>query len=233
MPIGAWSRRASAASVSGPGSASRRCRVRLRNSAAAFSVKVIAAIPVIGTPERTRLTMRATSELVLPAPAPASTNRVVSRSVRIRSRAASSGGSDRVSAAPWGPSRVRLVDVEPRSESRVVVFALPFGPAFGGAEPVGLAVVTADVEPPAGSLRAVGKKPVSMPSTTSAIASLTSRRPRGSSGTRVGRSHPCGAGRTRRAPACRRRRIVHGRPLRSSAAGRASRRRWGRRRSCP
>ena len=47
-------------------------------------------VPVVGTPDRMRLTIRATSELVVPAPA--STNKVASRSEVIRRRRASSRG---------------------------------------------------------------------------------------------------------------------------------------------
>jgi len=49
-------------------------------------------MPVVGAPDRTRLTIRATSELVVPAPAPPSTNEVTSRSELIRRRRASSRG---------------------------------------------------------------------------------------------------------------------------------------------
>ena len=66
--------------------------MRWRNSPAAFSVNVIAAIDSIGTPSSTSVTTRPTSALVLPAPAPASTNSVAAVSVRIRSRSAWSGG---------------------------------------------------------------------------------------------------------------------------------------------
>ena len=90
--------RAACRSVRGRGVRARRpparstcavssARTRVRSSAAAFSVNVIAAMPVMSTPASTRLTMRSTSELVLPAPAPASTNSVASRSCRMRSRA--------------------------------------------------------------------------------------------------------------------------------------------------
>ena len=57
-------------------------RTRSRSSAPAFSVKVMAAIWRSSTvPEVTRATTRPTSAVVLPEPAPASTNSVASRSV--------------------------------------------------------------------------------------------------------------------------------------------------------
>ena len=59
------------------GSSARR--MRSRSSAAAFSVNVTAAISRMGTPRSTTsATTRSTSALVLPEPAPASTNRVSS-----------------------------------------------------------------------------------------------------------------------------------------------------------
>ena len=84
--------------TSGSGSAvARSCsfrRMRSRSSAPAFSVKVIAAISRnSATPLVTSATTRATSAVVLPDPAPASTNRVPVRSRSMRSRAASSASS--------------------------------------------------------------------------------------------------------------------------------------------
>src|SRR4051794_28803610 len=67
--------------------------MRSRSSAAAASVNVMAARPRMSAPFRTRLTMRPTSAVVFPVPAPASTNSVVSSAVRISSRAAWSAGA--------------------------------------------------------------------------------------------------------------------------------------------
>ena len=68
VPIGAWSRRSSAADACSVRRVVRALRTRVRSSAAAFSVNVIAATPVMSIPSSTRLAMRSTSELVLPAP---------------------------------------------------------------------------------------------------------------------------------------------------------------------
>jgi hypothetical protein len=87
VPIAAASRSASAASATGPSSAAKATRSRSRRSVAAFSVKVTAATRASGTPLSTTDTTRFTSEVVLPDPAPASTNSVSSRSARIESRA--------------------------------------------------------------------------------------------------------------------------------------------------
>ncbi len=57
-------------------------------------------------PEATSATTRSTRAVVLPEPAPASTNSVVSRSVRMRSRAAWSTGSVVGHAAPSSSSRL-------------------------------------------------------------------------------------------------------------------------------
>ena len=66
-------------------------RMRSRSSAAAFSVKVTAAISRIGTPARvTSATTRSTRDFVFPDPAPASTNIVSSRSSTIARRVAAS-----------------------------------------------------------------------------------------------------------------------------------------------
>ena len=68
------------------------CRIRSRNSPAAFSVKVMAAIcPIRAVPAATISTTRLTTEVVLPVPAAASTISVVSWSRRMRSRPARSG----------------------------------------------------------------------------------------------------------------------------------------------
>ena len=66
----------------------RRLRIRSLSSAAAFSVKVMAAMFSMAIPEPMRATTRSTRALVLPEPAPASTKRVLSRSDPIRLRAA-------------------------------------------------------------------------------------------------------------------------------------------------
>ncbi len=75
-------------------------RIRSRSSAAAFSVKVTAAISRIGTsPTVTNAHTRSTSDFVLPEPAPASTNSVAWRSCSIAWRASwswSTGSSEKV-----------------------------------------------------------------------------------------------------------------------------------------
>src|SRR5581483_6182020 len=65
-------------------------RIRSRSSVAAASVNVMAAMVRMATPLRTKLTMRSTSTVVLPVPAPASTKSVASRVVRTSARAAAS-----------------------------------------------------------------------------------------------------------------------------------------------
>ena len=62
-------------------------RTRCRSSLAAFSVKVIAAMSVMAMPDLTVATMRSTSAVVFPEPAPASTKRVSSSEVRMQVRA--------------------------------------------------------------------------------------------------------------------------------------------------
>ena len=67
---------------------SRSERMRTRSSAAAASVKVMAAIlSSVVSSLATRLTMRPTRLVVLPVPAPASTNRVSRSALAILSRA--------------------------------------------------------------------------------------------------------------------------------------------------
>ncbi|MEI2815594.1 MAG: hypothetical protein V9E99_03930 [Microthrixaceae bacterium] len=74
----AAARRASS-TVGSSASCSNRTRIRWRSSLAAASVKVIAAIVGSSTPRSTtRFTTRSTSWVVLPDPAPASTNSVSS-----------------------------------------------------------------------------------------------------------------------------------------------------------
>ena len=72
---------------------SSRSRSRSFMVVAAFSVKVTAAISSSrAVPERTSDSMRSTSSVVLPVPAPASSTRLVAWSRRARSRASSSAG---------------------------------------------------------------------------------------------------------------------------------------------
>ena len=70
---------------------------------AAFSVKVTAAISSSrAVPERTSDSMRSTSSVVLPVPAPASSTRLVAWSRRARSRASSSAGRKALIRCPSG-----------------------------------------------------------------------------------------------------------------------------------
>ena len=144
-------------------------RSRWRSSAAAFSVNVIAAIDVIGTPRRTSPSTRSTSALVLPAPAPASTNKLPSRSVVMRSLAAASGGSSGAagmccssptsesndSCSAIGATAVAGIVVghavgigEPTLQTRIVALAIPLVPPLGGSELVGFAVDASRVRAP-------------------------------------------------------------------------------------
>ena len=85
----------------------RSClRILSRSSAAAFSVKVMAARFSMAIPEPMRATTRSTSALVLPEPAPASTKSMLLRSDRIRSRAAWSTSSGRVMCPSPRPAPV-------------------------------------------------------------------------------------------------------------------------------
>ena len=101
VSIDASSREAAAAAVSGVPCFSRPSRTRARSSAAAASVKVIATSSgVFNSPAATMATIRETSVVVLPVPAPASTKKVVSKSVLSRWRTASSAGTMVITGAP-------------------------------------------------------------------------------------------------------------------------------------
>ena len=80
---------------------SSRSRSRSFIVVAAFSVKVTAAISSSrAVPERTIASMRSTSSVVLPVPAPASSTRLVAWSRRARSRASSSAGRKALTRCP-------------------------------------------------------------------------------------------------------------------------------------
>src|SRR5258708_23545908 len=79
-------------------------RTRSLNSAPALSVKVMAAMLANSTPSVTSATTRVTRLVVLPEPAPASTNNVVSRSSAMRWRAARSSAA--AAGAPSGIGRL-------------------------------------------------------------------------------------------------------------------------------
>ena len=87
----AWSRSSSAVPEAARAASSSAFWNRSLSSPAAFRVKVTATRDSTGTPVRTRATIRPTSAVVLPDPAPASTRRLISRSPPIRARAAASG----------------------------------------------------------------------------------------------------------------------------------------------
>ena len=88
-------------SVSSRVMSSSALRNRSPSSAAARSVKVMAAIPSMATPSSTtRATIRSIREVVLPVPAPAWTKRLSSKAAAMRSRAAWSPGVE-----SWGANR--------------------------------------------------------------------------------------------------------------------------------
>src|SRR5258706_4283194 len=136
-------------------------RMRSRSSVAAFSVKVIAAISVSGIPLATIATTRATRIVVLPEPAPASTNSVASSSSSTalrtaRSSVATVGWTEAQSAEKCSDIVELLSDqgqVGGQRGRRALRQARTM--AFGGAEAVGVAIGALD-ERPIGGLRRVG-----------------------------------------------------------------------------
>ena len=98
-----WQRPASTVPRYCPARRSISRRARSRSSSAALSVKVMAAIDrSSASPVATRATTRSTRAVVLPEPAPASTNKVDLRSDLMRARAAWSGAA---ACSGPGPSR--------------------------------------------------------------------------------------------------------------------------------
>ena len=150
-----------------------------------------------GRPRRRASRMRPTSAVVLPAPAPASTNSVVAVSARMRSRppgraaavvghgagavGAAASGSSATSSSRLGCSAIgaarrrrRPGRANQRASDGCVALALPLGPPPGRAEAVGLAEPARREQPARRAARArAGKTPASMPSTTAARASPT------------------------------------------------------------
>ena len=127
--------RASASSTPTVSPADRACssapRIRSRSSAAAASVNVIAASSRSSMrPEATSATTRSTSAVVLPVPAPASTNRLTSWSSRTAVRAVwSTGGPHRSTSSPEsGSSSTSYARSWNVSYPGAVRLALPDGP---------------------------------------------------------------------------------------------------------
>ena len=94
--------------------------MRARSSPAAASVKVIATSSRAHTrPAATRATIRATTSVVLPVPAPASTKNVVSNSVDVK------GVVQSVTSGDADAGIVYVTDVTPGIEGQVRVVAIP------------------------------------------------------------------------------------------------------------